>query len=128
MAIGALYLANVPKHLIFTEWAKSYTSRARRRPKERFICDAGATVSTKEEALDAPFPTSFFNSVDVHDAVEESPKENVGEQSAEQSRGEESGSATQEAVPGVHGAKDQHEPERQSRGEVEEEAPQAGQP
>ncbi|KAL1443393.1 hypothetical protein MTO96_007480 [Rhipicephalus appendiculatus] len=78
-------------------------------------------------ALHIPEEVARTSLVDVNDAVEEGPKENVGEEATEQSRREESGTATQETVPGVHGAQHKHEPQRQRGGEVEEETPEARQ-
>lgn len=134
------WLLTHPSSRMFQNISTSLNGRSRSL-EERFIFDAGATTTPWEETFDAwflctNFPTRFFfffssgastNSVDVHDAVEESPKENVGEQSAEQSRREERSATTQEAGPGVHGAEYQHEPESQRCGEVEEESPEARQ-
>ncbi|CAN8027770.1 unnamed protein product [Ixodes persulcatus] len=67
------------------------------------------------------------SSVDVHDAVEESPEEYVGKESSEQAGRQKGGPAPQELVPGGQGADDQHEPEGHGRHEVEEKPPQTRQ-
>lgn len=60
-------------------------------PREQKTFDASFLCTTLSSKL---FPGASTDSVDVHDAVEKSPKENVGKQSAEQSRGEECRAAT----------------------------------
>lgn len=81
----------------------------------------------RRAALYIPAMAARTSLVHMNNAVEEGPKENVGEQPAEQSRREEGSAATQETVPGVHGAQHKHEPERQRCGEIEEETPEARQ-